>query len=389
MARADRSAHRHAPTSRLLAGQVTYQLRLLVRSPIGAFATLVIPLMVLVAVNLLYTGTRLSTRGNVAFAQFFTPAMVAFAVVNACYMHVITSTTLAREEGILKRIRCTPLPPAVYMAGRLLSAGLVAFASAIVVVAVSVWLYDFTIVWAAVPAALLSLALALFCFSALGLAVTVLVPAADSALPIAWGTILPLCFVSDVFQPIDNAPAWLRVTASAFPLRPFADDLESAFNPVTGNASVHWGHLAVLAGWGLAATAFALLTFRWEPGGRGRERAGRRSATFALGRMHAIFETRGESRRPAAGDERGKAASARTAAARPRARTTSARPTLAEEVIEGPAPCEDSSVPPEQVPDHDRDNPTDVAMAEAGRQRSAARSVTGPPTPGPSAASRV
>jgi hypothetical protein len=44
----------------------------------AAFATLVIPLMVLLAVNLLYSGTRLSSRGGVSFAQFFTPAMVAF-----------------------------------------------------------------------------------------------------------------------------------------------------------------------------------------------------------------------------------------------------------------------------------------------------------------------
>jgi len=51
----------------------------------------------------------------------------------------------------------------------------------------------------------------------------VLVPSADAAVPIARGTMLPLCFISDVFQPIDNAPHWLRAIASAFPLRPFAD----------------------------------------------------------------------------------------------------------------------------------------------------------------------
>ncbi len=158
--------------------------------------------------------------------------MVAFAVVNACYMSVISSTTLARDEGILKRIRGTPLPPWVYMAGRLGAAALVALVSAVVVVAVGAVVYGFEVVWSAVPAALVVLALAMFCFCALGLAVTVLVPAADSALPIAWGTILPLCFISDVFMPIDNAPHWLRAIASFFPLRPFADDLEAAFNPV-------------------------------------------------------------------------------------------------------------------------------------------------------------
>jgi ABC-2 type transport system permease protein len=65
------------------------------------------------------------------------------------------------------------------------------------------------------------------------------VPAADSAVPIAWVTMLSLCFISDVFQPIDNAPHWLRAIASFFPLRPLADDLESAFNPVTRSSTIH------------------------------------------------------------------------------------------------------------------------------------------------------
>jgi ABC-2 type transport system permease protein len=113
---------RRPPALRLLAAQIGYQLRLLVRSPLASFATLVIPLMVLLAVNLLYRGTPLASRGGIAYAQFFTPAMVAFAVVNACYMAVISSITLARDEGILKRVRSTPLPPWVYMAGRIASA---------------------------------------------------------------------------------------------------------------------------------------------------------------------------------------------------------------------------------------------------------------------------
>jgi len=105
-----RSRSRRPSMMGLLGRQVDYQLKLLVRSPMAAFATIVIPLMVLLAVNLLYSGTYLSSRGGIAYAQFFTPAMVAFAVVNACYMSVISSTTLARDQGILKRIRSTPLP---------------------------------------------------------------------------------------------------------------------------------------------------------------------------------------------------------------------------------------------------------------------------------------
>jgi ABC-2 type transport system permease protein len=329
---------------RLLTAQVSYQVRLLVRSPIAAFATLVIPLMVLLAVNLLFSGTRLRVRGDIRYAQFFTPAMVAFAVLSACYMSVISSTVLAREQGILKRLRSTPLPPWIYMAGRLIAAGLVALVSAIVVIAVGAWVYDFEIVWGAIPTVLLTLAVAMFCFCSLGLAVTVLVPSAESALAIAWGTILPLCFISDMFQPIDNAPHGLRQAASFIPLRPFADDLESAFNPVTGGTAVHWGHLELLGAWGLAAAAFALLLFRWEPDGRHRHKRGsRRSATVAVDHVRGLLAER-HPRRPSPPPPRPQS--------RPAPGVTGGRatePQLTEERIEGPAPAEDSSVPPDML----------------------------------------
>jgi len=198
-------------------------------------------------------------------------------------------------------------------------------------------------VWSAIPTALLTLAVAMFCFCSLGLAVTVLVPAADAALPIAWGTILPLCFISDVFQPIDRAPHWLRALASFFPLRPFADDLESLFNPVTGSTALHLGHLAVLAAWGVAAAAFALLAFRWEPGGqRRRDRGSRRPAAFAAESVRGLLEARGSVRQQPG---RRAAIGARV----PRRSSHRTNGPAAAEWIEGPAPAEDSSVPPESA----------------------------------------
>jgi ABC-2 type transport system permease protein len=338
---------RRPSAARLVAAQVGYQLRVLVRSPLASFATLIVPLIVLLAVNLLYEGTRLKSRGNIPYAQFFTPAMIAFAVVNACYMSVISQVTLARDEGILKRIRSTPLPPWIYMAGRLGSAGLVAILSAVVVVAIGAYVYDFEVVWSAVPAVLLTLALGMFCFCAVALAVTVLIPRADSALPVAWGTILPLCFISDIFVPIEGAPHWLRAVASFFPLRGFADDLETAFNPVTGSHSLQAGHLELLALWGVTAAGFALLAFRWEPssGGGSREGISTRTA-FAVDRARDLFVARGAATRPLrkARPLRPRAFPASTDRAAVRAPRRSP-PEI--ERIEGPAPTEDASVPAE------------------------------------------
>jgi ABC-type multidrug transport system permease subunit len=250
---------------RVLAGQVRYHLRLLARSPIAAFATLMIPLMVLLAVGLLYAGSHVGSQGGIAYSQFLTPAMVAFATVTACYAGVISSTVLARERGIIKRLRSTPLPLWTYMGGRVIAAALVTVLGAVAVAAVGAGLYGFEVIWRSVPAALLTLAVGIFCFCSLGMAVTSLVPSADAALPVAWGTLLPLCFISDVFQPIASAPHWLTSLASAFPVRPFADDLEALFNPVTGGPALNTGHLELMLVWGAAAAVFAVITFRSEP----------------------------------------------------------------------------------------------------------------------------
>jgi ABC-type multidrug transport system permease subunit len=322
---------------RLLGGQVGYQLRVLVRSPIGSFATLVIPLIVLLAVNLLYRGTTLPSRGGITYAQFFTPAMVAFAVVNACYMSVISSTTLARDEGILKRLRGTPLPPWMYMAGRLGAAAIVALASTVVVITVGALVYDFEVIWHAIPAVLVLLALGMFCFCALGLAVTVLVPAADSALPVAWGTILPLCFISDVFMPVDGAPHWLRAIGSFFPLRPLADALEGAFNPVKGSSALQPHAVTVLAIWGAAATVFALLAFRWQPRAADHTRRGPHApATFALDHVRELFDRHGAR---AAQPEHGRRAAIDQP---PASNTASPQPT---ETKDNPAKATNSDVP--------------------------------------------
>jgi ABC-2 type transport system permease protein len=253
----------------LLAGQVRYHLRLARRSPMAAFATVVIPVMVLLAVGLLYSGGRIHSRENIRYIQFFTPAMVAFATITACYMGVISSTVLAREQGILKRIRSTPLPSWVYLTGRVLAAGIVALLSSVLVVGVGAGVYGFHMIWSALPDALLVLAVGIFCFCSLGLAVTVIVPSAEAALPIAWGTMLPICLVSDVFQPIDGAPAWLRSVAAVFPPRRLADQLESLFNPAR-HVALTGADLAVLGTWVGGAALFALIAFRWEPSVHGR-----------------------------------------------------------------------------------------------------------------------
>ena len=98
----------------------------------------------------------------------------------------------------------------------------------------------------------------------------------EAALPVAYGLMLPVAFISEVFFPAPGEAAWLRSVAAALPVAPFAHAMESAFAvPPHGMTG---GQLGVLLAWGVGAAVVAIFTFRWEPGGLRRQRARARSS---------------------------------------------------------------------------------------------------------------
>ncbi len=258
------NAPRRTPMGRSAAQQIHYQNMLLLRSPTAPFFTLVVPVMLLITLDLVYGSRPMPTRAGTPFQQFYLPGMMAFATVNACYINIINGTTLARESGMLKRIRGTPLPGPVYLMGRVVSAALVGLISTAAVMILSTTVFGAEMVWGTMPGTVVFVLAGMACFSCIGLALTPLVPTAEAALPIAYGSILPLAFVSDVFFASDASPSWLRRLADAFPLRPLARSLAENMTPDAPGLGFHWGALGVLAAW-TAGAAVALRFFRWEP----------------------------------------------------------------------------------------------------------------------------
>lgn len=250
----------------LAAGQVRYQLMLLVRSPLGFFLTLVVPLLLMVSLNVITPSNAASVWGKQHYAQFLTPAISAFCLLNACYVTTVTSIVLAREEGILKRLRGTPLPAWTYLAGRSGTAVVTATFSAGIIIATGVLFFHVTIIWREFGYFAGAAGLGIVCFFLLGAAVTVVIPKTDTALPVAFGTMLPLAFVSDVFFFSVHTPRWLHNVASVFPVAPVARAMEAAFNPATRSWPMPATGLLAVLGWSAAAAAVVAVAFRWEPG---------------------------------------------------------------------------------------------------------------------------
>jgi ABC-2 type transport system permease protein len=245
--------------------QARYDNRAFWRNPPAAFFTFVFPLMFLVIFNVVFQSNAIEVPGGkVDTSTFYVPGITALSVISACYTNMAMGIVFARDQGLLKRVRGTPLPPASFILGRVLQATWAAILLVVIILVFGVVFYSVDVPTDKLPAFIVTLVVGAACFSALGLAMSCLVPNADAAPAIVQASILPLLFISNVFIPTSSAPAWLTTFASIFPVARFADGLHAAFNPfVTGNGFEAMD-LLVMAIWGVVAAFVAARFFVWE-----------------------------------------------------------------------------------------------------------------------------
>ena len=249
----------------VLLRQIRYENLSFWRNPPAAFFTIVFPLMFLVIFNLVFADRTVEMPGGEAgISTFYVPGIIALSVIGACYTNVAMGLSFSRDQGLLKRVRGTPLPTWALLGGKVAHAVLIGILLVVVVSAVGVAFYDVAFPTRTLPAFALTLVIGSATFCALGLAVTTVVPNAEAAPAIVNASILPLLFISDVFIPLDSAPAWLTTFSDLFPVRHFSLALQTSFNPFEQGTGIEAAHLAIMAAWMAASMLVAIRFFRWE-----------------------------------------------------------------------------------------------------------------------------
>ena len=231
--------------------QFGYENKAFWRNPAAAFFTFVFPLMFLVLFN-----------GIFGYSQFFVPAIAAFSVITACFTNIAMGVTIARDQGVLKRVRGTPLPALSYLLGRVLHAIFIALILVVIVTAAGLLFYD--VDFPESPGRLaVTLAVGAATFCSLGLAITGVIPNEEAAPAIVNAAVLPLSFVSDIFVDSEGAPQWMQTLGDIFPIKHFAQAMLASFDSDFRDWSEV--HLIVMGIWGLAGLLLALKFFSWEP----------------------------------------------------------------------------------------------------------------------------
>ena len=235
------------------------------RNPASVFFTALLPVLFLLIFATIFGNDRIDEVDGVKITTYYIPAIVTLAVISATMVNLAMNVTIAREEGLLKRGRGTPMPPWVFIAGRVGNSIVISTIMLVVVTLIGKLLYDAPIPWERAPAVAVTLIVGAAAFCCLGLAITVMVPSREAASAITNAITLPLYFLSGIFIPESEIPEGVLSIADFFPVRGFFEAFFSAYSPNTIGAGFEWGELATVAVWGLAGLVIALRYFRWTP----------------------------------------------------------------------------------------------------------------------------
>lgn len=247
----------------VLRSQIRYQLILLARNPRALMTALVLPAMIL-ALELGKVQHLGSTPTGMAVLAPRIAGLFVFGATAIALMSHALSLVVAREDGVLRRWRASPLPPATYFAAKIIATVLAADAAGVVLVALSVEMAKLHLTAHAAVAMLVASTLGALALAAVGTAITALIPTSQGAQPVLMFIYLPLVFLSGSFGPNSNLPHWLTKAATYLPVQPIIDAVS---NGLIGNGGslMPMHDLLVLIGWLLVGLVASLLFFRWDP----------------------------------------------------------------------------------------------------------------------------
>ncbi len=198
-------------------------------------------------------------------ATYYVPGILALAIISATLVNLAITLTVLRERGTLKRVRSTPLPPWVFMAGRVLTAMVISVLMVVLVTLLGRVVYGVSVPTATLPGLVLAVLVGTATFCCLGFAMTAIIPSENAAPAVTNAVVLPLYFFSGIFIPNEDIPRGMQLVGDVFPVKHLFESLLTAFNPLTEGNGVEGAHLLVLAAWGLVGLLLATRTFRWSP----------------------------------------------------------------------------------------------------------------------------
>jgi ABC-2 type transport system permease protein len=195
---------------------------------------------------------------------WLTAGVVVLNVMSSGMLGDSTRLTNLREQGILRRIRVTPLPTWQLIAAYVIARLVLVLAQSAAIVATAVLVYGATFTWDGLLVALPLVVVGGLVFLAIGQLISAVAPTSGAAGAIGQVIYFPLMFVSNLFVPLEQLPRWLANITQWTPATMLVDMVRPALVPIPA-AQPALLNAVGLALYGLVALMLAARWFRWEP----------------------------------------------------------------------------------------------------------------------------
>ena len=200
------------------------------------------------------------------FKGWLIPGIAAMAIMQTGLFTVVFSLVRFKSQGVLRRLKATPIGAAHFLAGQLTTKAIVVVIQTYVLIIVGAVALGVSVNTGRLGAwfyltmlALLGVAL----FIAMGLAISGWAKSEETAAPMANVISMPMMFLSGVFFPLSVMPEWLTRWSQYLPLTYLADGMRAI--TVEGATVTTLGNeLIGLTVWIIIVFTIATKTFRWE-----------------------------------------------------------------------------------------------------------------------------
>jgi ABC-2 type transport system permease protein len=235
--------------------QYRLERKLFWRNPSAAFFNFALPLLFLALFGAIL-------HGNQHDLNVIVPGIAGMSVMSTTFTALAYNMTFLREQGVLKRIRGTPMPAISYLLGiagnAVTNTGL---QIGIITVAGRVffgtgWPRD----W---PELFVFVAAGVVCFASLGVAFSHAIPNFESTSAYVNAVFLPVILISGVFYDSARAPGFIKGIAQGLPLTHVIDGLSGAMVKGT-SIGANISALGVIAVWAVLGIALAVRGFSWD-----------------------------------------------------------------------------------------------------------------------------
>jgi ABC-2 type transport system permease protein len=236
------------------------EVKLLVRD-LATVLWVVLPGLALLGIGLGIPGFRdpQPDLGGLRLIDVYLPILLVFTLALTGTMAVSSTLATYRHQGVLRRLRTTPVGPVPLLAAQLVANLLLAAVAATLTIAVARAVFG--VAPPASPgASALSLALAAWTLFSIGLIIAAVAPSPTTASALGSLVWIPLMVLGGLWFPREAMPTVMRQISDLSPTGAAVDALQNAWfgtGPPTAS-------LVVLAVSALVFGAAAVAAFRWE-----------------------------------------------------------------------------------------------------------------------------